>query len=119
MLGEVCWIQCMCWGRCIWEGVLGSVSWNQCVGGGVLCCVRCVLGVLCLGYCVMLMYQGWCISGAVLCWACGGWCVEEGVLEQHHLKRRPDHRKVATSQTSELVGKAPKTCNSYPDAIFK
>ena len=40
-------------------------------------------------------------------------------LNQHHLKRRPDHRKVATSQTSELVGKAPKTCNSYPDAIFK
>ena len=39
--------------------------------------------------------------------------------EQHHLKRRPDHRKVATSQTSELVGKAPKTCNSYPDTIFK
>ena len=38
---------------------------------------------------------------------------------QHPLKRRPDHRKVATSQTSELVGKAPKTCNSYPDAIFK
>ena len=34
-------------------------------------------------------------------------------------KRRPDHRKVATSQTSELVGKAPKNCNSYPDAIFK
>ena len=40
-------------------------------------------------------------------------------LSQHHLKRRPDHRKLATSQTSELVGKAPKTCNSYPDAIFK
>ena len=38
---------------------------------------------------------------------------------QHHLKRIPAHRKVATSQTSELVGKAPKTCNSYPDAIFK
>ena len=41
------------------------------------------------------------------------------VLNQHHLKRMPAHRKVATSQTSELVGKAPKTCNSYPDAIFK
>ena len=39
--------------------------------------------------------------------------------DQHYLKRRPDHRKVATSQTSELVGKAPKNCNSYPDAIFK
>ena len=38
---------------------------------------------------------------------------------QHHLKRRPVHRKVATTQTSELVDKAPKTCNSYPDAIFK
>ena len=45
----------------------------------------------------------------------------EGETEatQHHLKRRPDHRKVASSQTSELVCKAPKTCNSYPDAIFK
>ena len=32
---------------------------------------------------------------------------------------RPGHRSMATSQTSELVGKAPKTCNSYPDAIFK
>ena len=32
---------------------------------------------------------------------------------------RPGHRSLATSQTSELVGKAPKTCNSYPDAIFK
>ena len=40
-------------------------------------------------------------------------------FNQHPLKRRPDYRKVATSQTSELVGKAPKTCNSYPDAIFK
>ena len=38
---------------------------------------------------------------------------------QHHQKRKPDHRKVATSQTSELVGKAPKTCNSYPDVTFK
>ena len=38
---------------------------------------------------------------------------------QHHLETRPAHRKVATSQTSEPVGKAPKTCNSYPDAIFK
>ena len=38
---------------------------------------------------------------------------------QHHLKTRPGHRSLATSQTSELVGKAPKTCNSYPDAIFK
>ena len=27
---------------------------------------------------------------------------------QHHLKRMPAHRKVATSQTSELLGKAPK-----------
>ena len=42
-----------------------------------------------------------------------------GEFLQHHLKRRPDHRKVATSQTSELVGKAPNTCNSYPDVIFK
>ena len=32
---------------------------------------------------------------------------------------RPAHRSLATSQTSELVGKAPKTCNPYPDAIFK
>ena len=38
---------------------------------------------------------------------------------QHLLKTRPGHRSLATSQTSELVGKAPKTCNSYPDAIFK
>ena len=42
-----------------------------------------------------------------------------GVKLIPHLKRMPAHRKVATSQTSELVGKAPKTCNSYPDAIFK
>ena len=40
-------------------------------------------------------------------------------FNQHHLKRRSAHRKVATSQTSELVDKAPKTCNSFPDAIFK
>ena len=40
-------------------------------------------------------------------------------FKQHHLKRMHADRKVATSQTSELVGKAPKTCNSYPDAIFK
>ena len=46
------------------------------------------------------------ISGAVM-------------FNQHHLKRMPAHRKVATSQTSELVGKAPKTYNSYPDTIFK
>ena len=39
--------------------------------------------------------------------------------DQHHLKRMLAHRKVTTSQTSQLVGKAPKTCNSYPDAIFK
>ena len=38
---------------------------------------------------------------------------------QHHLERRPVHRNVATWQTSEVVGRAPKTCNSYPDAIFK
>ena len=38
---------------------------------------------------------------------------------QHLLETRPSHRSLATSQTSELVGKAPKTCNSYPDAIFK
>ena len=38
---------------------------------------------------------------------------------QHHLETRPGHRSLATSQTSELVGKAPKTCNSYPDAFFK
>ena len=41
------------------------------------------------------------------------------VLDQHLLKTRPSHRSLATLQTSELVGKAPKTCNSYPDAIFK
>ena len=40
-------------------------------------------------------------------------------LRQHLLKTRPSHRSLSTSQTSELVGKAPKTCNSYPDAIFK
>ena len=38
---------------------------------------------------------------------------------QHLLKTRPSHRSLEMSQTSELVGKAPKTCNSYPDAIFK
>ena len=41
------------------------------------------------------------------------------MFDQHLLKTRPSHRSLATSQTSELVGKAPKTCNSYPDAIFK
>ena len=46
-------------------------------------------------------------------------CLIETGLYQHHLKRMPAHRKVATSQTSELVGKAPKICNSYPVAIFK
>ena len=42
------------------------------------------------------------------------WCnkFEYNVIYQHHLKRRPDHRKVATLQTSELVGKVPKTCYS-------
>ena len=40
-------------------------------------------------------------------------------FNQHLLETRPGHRSLATSQTSELVGKAPKTCNSYPDAIFK
>ena len=34
-------------------------------------------------------------------------------------ERATPSRDKATSQTSELVGKAPKTCNSYPDAIFK
>ena len=38
---------------------------------------------------------------------------------QHHLETRPAHRNVATSQTSEVVGRAPKNCNSYLDAIFK
>ena len=41
------------------------------------------------------------------------------VYKQHHLETKPGHRSLATSQTSELLGKAPKTCNSYPDAIFK
>ena len=40
-------------------------------------------------------------------------------LCQHHLERRSVHRNVATWQTSEVVGRAPKNCNSYPDAIFK
>ena len=40
-------------------------------------------------------------------------------FKQHHLKTKPAHRNVATSQTSEVVGRAPKNCNSYPDAIFK
>ena len=41
-------------------------------------------------------------------------------MHQHYLKIIPAQRKVATSQTSELlVGKAPKTCNSYPDSVFK
>ena len=40
-------------------------------------------------------------------------------MHQHYLKIIPAQRKVATSQTSELVGKVPKICNSYPDAIFK
>ena len=40
-------------------------------------------------------------------------------FNQHHLKTRPAHRNVETSQTSEIVGMAPKNCNSYPDAIFK
>ena len=40
-------------------------------------------------------------------------------LDQHHIETRPDHKSLATSQTSEPVGKAPKTCNSYPDAVFK
>ena len=38
------------------------------------------------------------------------------VLNQHYLERRPVHRNVATWQTSEVVGRAPK---NYPDAIFK
>ena len=38
---------------------------------------------------------------------------------QHHLKTRPAHRNVAPSQTSEVVGRVTKNCNSYPDAIFK
>ena len=38
---------------------------------------------------------------------------------QHQLETRPAHRNVATSQTSEVVGRAPKNCNSYLDAIFK
>ena len=46
-------------------------------------------------------------------------CAKGMVLSQHHLKTRPSQRSLATSQTSELVGKALKTCNSYPDAIFK
>ena len=44
---------------------------------------------------------------------------EDLQVDQHLLERRPGHRSLATSQTSELVSKAPKTCNSYPDAIFK
>ena len=40
-------------------------------------------------------------------------------FNQHHLERRPVHKNVETWQTSEVVGKAPKNCNSYPDAIFK
>ena len=40
-------------------------------------------------------------------------------LNQHHLDRKPVHRNVATLQTSEVVDRAPKNCNSYPDAIFK
>ena len=47
------------------------------------------------------------------------WQLKKCYKNQHHLQRMPAHRKVATSQTSELVGKAPKTCNSYPDEIFK
>ena len=35
---------------------------------------------------------------------------------QHHLERRPVHRNVATS---EVVGRAPKNCNSDLDEIFK
>ena len=40
------------------------------------------------------------------------------VINQHHLETRPVHRNMAPSQTSE-VGRAPKNCNSYLDAIFK
>ena len=45
--------------------------------------------------------------------------ISDSMFNQHLIKTRPSHRSLATSQTSELVGKAPKTCNSYPDAIFK
>ena len=40
-------------------------------------------------------------------------------FNQHHLETIPAHRNVATSQTSEVVSRAPKNCNSYLDAIFK
>ena len=43
----------------------------------------------------------------------------QNMFNQHHLERRPVRRNVTTWQTSEVVGRAPKNCNSYPDAIFK
>ena len=46
-------------------------------------------------------------------------CIIIAHLNQHHLERRPVDRNVATWQTSEVVGMAPKICNSDPDAIFK
>ena len=45
--------------------------------------------------------------------------LDDSDLNQHHLKTRPAHRNMATSQTSEVVGMAQKNCNSYPDVIFK
>ena len=39
-------------------------------------------------------------------------------FNQHNLERMPVHINMATWQTSEVVGRAPKNFNSYLDAIL-
>ena len=41
------------------------------------------------------------------------------VFRQHHWELKAWSQKSGNVANVKLVGKAPKTCNSYPDAIFK